>query len=169
MLKSRTKRLAALVLLSTFAASVSAHPPGRFTGGGFLMCTPEGGGEPFRVTFGYTLHCKTDDGPVSQPNNFQINFLGGNHFHLTELTAALCSEPPTTTPTASVSVLDGAGTGLYNGSPGTIDFLLTDVSEPGRSDTLSVTISGSGGPTLECAGTLRGGNNQAHDATGNKL
>lgn len=167
MVHRATKRIAAIALLSAFAASVSAHPPGRFTGGGLLTC--EYGGATYKVTFGYTLHCKTDGTTAPpEPNNLQINFSHGDHFHLTDLSAAECSPPPTTTPTASISSITGSGDGRFNAQPATVNFTITDVAEPGRLDTVSLTITSGGGTVLACSGTLGGGNNQAHNATGSK-
>lgn len=168
MIHRATKRIAVLALLSAVAASTSAHPPGRFTGGGFLTCE-DSSGATYKVTFGYTLHCRTDGAAAPpEPNNLQINFSHGDHFHLTDLTAAQCFPPPTTTPTASISSITGSGTGLFNAQPATVSFTITDVAEPGRLDTVSLTIASGGSTVLTCSGALGGGNNQAHDATGSK-
>ncbi|WP_420475324.1 hypothetical protein [Noviherbaspirillum sp. ST9] len=115
------------------------------------------------------MHCKTDGTAAPpEPNNLQINFSHGDHFHLTDLNAALCSPPPTTTPTASISSITGSGTGLFNAQPATVDFTITDVAEPGRPDPVSLTIASGGSTIISCSGTLGGGNNQAHNATGSK-
>ena len=167
MMHNATKQILATAILSAFAVSANAWEPGRFTGGGFLNC--EYNGETFKATFGYELHCQTDGSPApSSPNNLQVNFLGGNHFHLTNLTTSQCFEPSTTTPTAGVSVMTGSGTGVYNGAPAAVNYTITDVSEPGRLDTIALTITLPAGPVISCTGMLPGGNNQAHDATGSK-
>ncbi len=133
---------------------------GRMTGGGNFMCTGLGGA---KVTYGFEVHC----GEVL-PNNFEINWDGGNHFHLDTLTNAQCIDNPSFSPNPPPAPFDtyyGTGTGTYNGVPGaTIYFNLTDQGEPGTSDTISVTIlDASGNVVLDCnTVALSGGNNQAH-------
>jgi len=54
-----------------------------------------GGGSVFaadgqRVTHGFELHCDIEDAP----NNLEINWGPGNHFHMEELTSAVCTDDP---------------------------------------------------------------------------
>jgi hypothetical protein len=154
------------LLLSSALTSVWAHEAGRMTGGGSLYCPAPA----YRVTFGYELHCKRDNQPVSEPNNLEVNFSTGDHFHLTSLTQSECSGPNTTRPNAPFTTLTGAGEGRFNGEPASISFVLIDNAEPGTGqDTAQFSISTATGVVLNCGPlTLEGGNNQAHRATGSK-
>ena len=54
------------------------------------------------MTHGFKLHCDIEIGP----NNLEINWGPGNHFHLEELTSVTCSddpaiEPPPPAPTST--------------------------------------------------------------------
>jgi hypothetical protein len=73
-----------------FVLPASAHQPGRMTGGGSIQC-----GDFGRVTHGFELHCIFPEGtPPIEPNNLEINWGGGNNFHLTTLTTAICTDSP---------------------------------------------------------------------------
>ena len=161
----RPQAVAAMLLLSAMS-SAWAHDAGRMTGGGSIYCAAPA----YRVTFGYELHCKRDRLPISEPNNLEVNFSTGDHFHLTSLTQSLCTGPDTTSPDAPFTTLTGQGTGTLNGEPATISFVLVDNAEPGAGqDTAQFTITTAAGVALSCGPlTLEGGNNQAHRATGNK-
>src|SRR4051812_19967554 len=119
-------RLIAALLISGTVVSAWAHAPGRMTGGGSILCP-----SIYRVTFGYELHCQPDGGAIPTPNNLEINFSGGDNFHLTSLTSASCTGPGTGSPPAPFSNMTGTGEGTFNGSPATISFTLTDLAEPG--------------------------------------
>jgi hypothetical protein len=152
------------VLLATVLTPAWAWDAGRMTGGGSIICPAP----VYRVTFGYELHCQPEHGSIPGPNNLEINFSGGEHFHLTTLTKAVCSGPDTTTPNAPFDTLTGEGTGTLNGQAATIKFVLVDNAEPGRNyDTAKFVITTTSGTALNCGPrTLEGGNNQAHRATG---
>lgn len=158
-------RIAGAVLLSTALSSAWAWEAGRMTGGGSIYCSAP----IYRLTFGYELHCQRDNGQLSVPNNLEVNFSSGEHFHLTSLTQSLCSGPDTSRPNAPFNTLEGAGTGTLNGQPASISFTLVDNAEPGvGQDTAQFSITASGA-TYSCGPLpLEGGNNQAHRATGNK-
>jgi len=157
-----------LVLVSAVAPSAWAHEPGRMTGGGSIFCTA--GGETFRVTHGFELHCAFPEGAApATPNNLEINWQGGNNFHLPALTSAVCVDSPEigpAPPQAGFDTLFGEGTGLLNGTPASISFTITDAGEPGTSDALQVLISQGGSVRLQCTGLLDRGNHQAHRLTG---
>lgn len=163
-------RTAAAVLALSFVSAALAHPPGRLTGGGSILCLQNGG----RVTHGFELHCGTGSNPEGsnppEPNNLEINWAGGNNFHLTDLAVADCSGPEASTPPAPFSIMDGVGTGTLNQLPASIVFRLTDVAEPGAgADFGSFVIVQGGNIVLNCQGVLeQGGNHQAHRATGSK-
>ncbi len=141
-----------------------ACPPGEgplMTGGGWVLGRT--GVEDVRVTHGFILHCD----PTAVPNSLQVNWGRGNKFHLEALTAATCSDDPTTDSGNPTSLFDthvGTGTGRYNGVSGaTAEWTLKDAGEPGREDSLSLLIKDANGlPVLVVAGTLEGGNYQAH-------
>jgi hypothetical protein len=115
------------------------------TGGGSIICPAPA----YRVTFGYELHCQLDNNKVSEPNNLEVNFSTGDHFHLTSLTESVCSGPDTTRPDAPFTTMTGEGTGTLNGQAATISFTLVDNAEPsaGR-DTALFRISTTGGTAL---------------------
>jgi uncharacterized repeat protein (TIGR01451 family) len=139
---------------------------------GFLVCVPPstgaritGGGSVFttagvRVTHGLELHCdKTDT-----PNNLEINWGGGNNFHLQTLTSVTCldtalkQQPPKSAP---FDTYIAEGTGICNKLPATIKFTFTDAGEPGTLDTAKYEITG--GCTLSVPATkLTFGNHQTH-------
>jgi hypothetical protein len=151
-----------------------AHEQGRMTGGGSFFCSELATGQQ-RVTHGFELHCKTDEQPSpAEPNNLEINFSGGDNFHLTTLTQALCldTEAIQQPPNAPFDTFMGAGTGTFNGQPASITFTFTDGGEPGTKDTalVIITLAGSTTPVLKCdqATALTFGNHQAHRATGSK-
>ena len=141
------------------AADPACNPVGgRMTGGGSIF-TKAGG----RVTHGFELHCDPEVGP----NNLEINWGGGNHFHLENLLTAICTDDPAIAPrppSADFDTYNGTGTGSCNGVEGaTITFVLTDAGEPGKKDFASFEITGCpGGLTLSVSGNLNKGNQQAH-------
>ncbi len=137
--------------------------PGRMTGGGSVF-TIDGA----RVTRGFQIHCD-----LRAPNNLEVNWPGGNRFHLTQLTSAVCTDSPAVAqepPKAPFDTFTGSGTGLYRGVPGArIEFVFVDAGEPGTSDTASIQVfDATGTLVLDVPGssTLPGlldrGNLQAH-------
>ena len=134
-----------------------ARPPstGRMTGGGSFF-TPDG----TRVTHGMQLHCS-----LPSNNNLEVNWGGGNNFHLDALTNVSCFLDPAFSagqPSDGFNTMIGSGTGTLNGAPATIAFKFTDAGEPGTSDTASVVIqSGATTFTVPLA-LLDKGNQQAH-------
>lgn len=132
------------------------------TGGGFIF-TDAG----VKVTHGFVVNCTAGGHPG---DNFQINWDGGNKFHLTSLTSRTCLDSPNINPhppAANFDTFIGTGVGKFNGQDGwLIEFRLTDAGEPGRNDTWSLTIrqTSSSTPVLEVTEpkTLSGGNHQAH-------
>jgi hypothetical protein len=121
----------AMFFVIALAPLASAHLPGRMTGGGSIQC-----GDFGKVTHGFELHCISPTGsPPILPNNLEINWDGGNNFHLTTLVTSFCSnndlfdEAP---PVAGFDTMVATGTGLFNNTAGaTIEFTLIDDGEPG--------------------------------------
>ena len=164
--------VAALVLGLTFASfSVVARPvaahectqeepcttEGRMTGGGRLNADSI-------VTHGFELHCSVDD----VPNNLEVNWAKGNHFHLDALSDVICVDKVGISPNpppAGFDLLEAHGTGTYNGEDGArIYFVFTDAGEPGRQDTARIKIVDADSTVVLDVGTtnLMGGNHQAH-------
>jgi hypothetical protein len=117
---------------------------GRFTGG------PNGvsvGGA--KVTTGLQIHCHPKDPSV----NFEINWAGGENFHLEDVTDVACSDNPLITPQppkAPVDTIVATGFGKYNGLDGyTIEFTLIDSGEPDnkRTDQIAILIYKTTDPT----------------------
>jgi hypothetical protein len=156
----------AVFLVMALASPVSAHLPGRMTGGGSIQC-----GDFGRVTHGFELHCIADNGIVIEPNNLEINWGGGNNFHLTTLTTAVCSDSDLIQqpPSAPFDTMEGTGTGELNNIPGaTIQFILIDAGEPGAGVDMARYFirDASGTLVLDCPLQVldQGGNQQAHKA-----
>jgi hypothetical protein len=162
---TKAAMIAAFFVLA-FVLPASAHLPGRMTGGGSIQC-----GDVGRVTYGFELHCIFPEGNAAiEPNNLEINWGRGNHFHLTTLMTAVCTDTPVIQqpPSAPFDTMEGTGTGLLNGVPGaTISFILIDAGEPGAgADMARFFIKDAvGNVVLNCPlQVLDGGNNQAHKA-----
>jgi hypothetical protein len=139
-------------------------PSGRMTGGGTVFTI-----DNERVTHGFQIHCD-----LREPNNLQINWPRGNRFHMTELTAAVCTDSPTIdpgSPEVHFDTFQGKGVGRLNNEPGaTIEFVFVDAGEPGNNDTAMIAIrDAEGNLVLEVTGDpnvpgyLDRGNHQAHD------
>ena len=127
---------------------------GRMTGGGRI------GGS--RVRHGFTLHCDATDGP----NRLQINWPGGNKFHLESLDTAVCSDDLSieeSPPVAGFDTYVGTGTGRLNRVSGAMaEWTFTDAGEPGANDVATIVIKNPNGVVVKTvSGTLRG-NHQAH-------
>lgn len=128
---------------------------GRMTGGGRLATN-------MIVIHGFELHCDASDAP----NNLQINWDSGNHFHLDELTDVKCLDSPGISPgqpSVDFDLMEAHGTGTYNGEGPSIYFVLTDAGEPGKNDRARFLIEDSDGNTvLDVSAKLKGGDHQAH-------
>jgi hypothetical protein len=146
-------------LAAGFALEPETPPgvPGRMTGGGSVF-TIDGA----RVTRGFEIHCD-----LRPPNNIEVNWPGGNKFHMTTLASATCIDSPAIDqdpPSAPFDTFIGTGTGKYNNQPGArIEFVFVDAGEPGRSDTASIQVYDAGNNlVLDVSGFLDRGNIQAH-------
>jgi len=167
----RTVMLATAILGSGLMASLFAtalipafaHPcptsgcilDGRMTGGGKLHETHE--------THGFELYCDINDGP----NNLEINWDGGNNFHLTSLTEIRCLDDPAIAPkppNAGFDTYEASGFGKFNQVDGyQIYFELKDAGEPGTNDSMFFVLRDPGGAIVHIANQhLDMGNHQAH-------
>ena len=113
-----------------------------------------------KVTRGFTIHC---DNILT--NNLEINWAGGNNFHIDKesLTTVTCTKPSVPNPPdADVSRIVATSPGTCNGLPATIAFVLEDRGEPGPGgDRAAFTITGGCSLTLT-ERPIDGGNIQAH-------
>ncbi len=131
---------------------------GRITGGGSNWMI-----DGARVTKGFELHCD-----LREPNNFEINWVGGNNFHMTDLTSAICTEDPdiiqAPPPHAPFDTFTGEGTGKLNNVEGaTVKFVLVDAGEPGTSDWASIQVyDADDNLVMTVEGLLKKGNFQTH-------
>jgi hypothetical protein len=133
---------------------------GRFTGGGNQV---EVAGVA-KITRGLTIHCD-----LLLSNNLEINWDGGNNFHMLEhLNTIACFDNPAIEqkpPRAPLDTLIGHGTGRFNGVDGyDIVFTLIDAGEPGVADQMGFVITAPGGAVVinVPVSDLTGGNLQAH-------
>ncbi len=165
--------LGALLLLGA-AVSLWAWIPGRMTGGGSFFQMEQG--VQTRITHGFELHCQPSEGVFPGPNNLEVNWDGGNNFHLEQLTMGVCTDehnpPGPAPPNAPFTDYYGAGLGRYNGVPGArAIWRFTDQGEPGVNDQVIylIVFDADGHPVLSTSGpaTLTFGNHQAHRDTGN--
>jgi hypothetical protein len=141
---------------------------GRLTGGGTTTGLFDEAGIVLPVTVdihqGLTLHCDE----TQLPNNLEVNWDGGNHFHLDTLDSATCFDDPTKVPNPPPAGFDsyiGSGTGSCNGVPGaTARWYFTDEGEPGtQDDVVSLSITCADGNTVTVVGQNNvQGNFQAH-------
>ncbi|MCK5281687.1 MAG: hypothetical protein KAK04_24215 [Cyclobacteriaceae bacterium] len=142
-------------------AALSLSPPvnGRMTGGGSIF--NDNNMENDRVTHGFEIHCDK-----SEPNNLEVNW-PGNHFHMLDLTSAICTDNELIIQKPPVAPLDtffGMGTGRLNGVDGArIEFTFVDAGEPGTKDTALIKIwNPSDNVVLDVFGNIQNGNQQAH-------
>jgi hypothetical protein len=136
---------------------------GRMTGGGSVFTI-----DNVRVTRGFQLHCD-----LREPNNLEVNWPGGNKFHLTKLISAACTDSPAIDqhpPAAPFDTFTGTGIGKLNNKPGArIEFVFVDAGEPGVLDTASMKVFDPNGNLVldvtgdpNVPGFLDKGNIQAH-------
>jgi hypothetical protein len=150
---------------------------GRVTGGGSIFDTVDGVPNT-RITHGFELRCDPND----KRQSLEINWAGGNNFHLEKLiNSVVCFDDPTTQPPpppgtvidtyAGNTLFEGhtgyhnfgyaVGTGICNKLPATIYFILIDAGEPGTADIAEYHITG--GCTLNVGPKpLTFGNHQFH-------
>jgi hypothetical protein len=141
---------------------------GRLTGGGTTSGLFDAAGVTLPVLVdvhqGLELHCNA----AQLPNNLEVNWDGGNHFHLSSLTSATCFDDPSKMPNPPPAGFDsyiGSGGGECNGVPGaTANWYFTDEGEPGTSDdVVSLKITCADGSTVTAGGQNNlQGNFQAH-------
>ena len=133
---------------------------GRFTGGGVAEVIADS----VTVTEGFEVDCD-----LHQPsNNLEINWTGGNHFHMENFLAAVCTfvNKPNP-PTAPVNTIVAKGTGRYDDIEGyTVEFELVDRGEPGTNDSAMFKVYETANPANVVLNSplqlISSGNIQAH-------
>jgi len=149
--------------VSSQSGSFVANPlPTPGTTKGFMT----GGGQmsSFAASHGFNLGCTTD----SNHNNLEVNWSGGQNFHLESIPVVDCyldpNLPAPNPPNAGFNSLFLIGTGKLNNHPGaTITLLFTDAGEPGTNDMAQMEISFNGSVALEIPlAKIATGNQQAH-------
>ncbi len=148
----------------------------RMTGGGYFYARAADDGL-VKVTHGFELHCRT----ATKPQRLQVNWSGGNSFHLTDLEDSYCAEEgyDEENPRAPFDTYYGEGTGRLTTRDGGKEtgwatWRFVDDGEPGGAnanggDELLIEVYNSDGVLIMFAdGQLTKGNHQAHRGTGSK-
>lgn len=148
----------------------------RMTGGGHILGMDNLTGERVKVTHGFSLHCRT----ATDPQRLQVNWSGGNSFHLTELEDSYCAEEgyDQEMPRAPFDTYYGEGTGRLSVDGdkqiGRAVWRFVDDGEPGGAnanggDELLINVYDEDGVlVMHADGQLTKGNHQAHRGTGSK-
>lgn len=119
---------------------------GRMTGGGVKATGTNGE----VVTFGLTLHCDID-----LSNNLEVNWRG-HQWHLDKpILTAICTNEPdidAPPPPSPIDTFEGTAMGRLDGVWGSFaEFRFQDAGEPGRNDTVEITIYEGGDNTTPVA------------------
>lgn len=115
------------------------------------------------ITLGFEMYCD-----LREPNNLQVNWPDGNKLHMLELTYAICTDDPKINqkpPAFPFDPFTGEGTCRFNAVEGaTINFILVDQGEPGKSDTGWIQIfEKHEQEVLNLEGSMKYGNLQAYN------
>ena len=176
----------AAMMVMLVAAPAFGFRKGRMTGGGRIDTAPG-----LKATHGFELYCITQGPDQPQldhlgPNNLQVNWDTGNHWHLEDLIRGAChQEGDPRPPRAPFNAYYGQGYGRLNGESGAFAcWRLVDNGEPGKNgDVWSFSVWPPGAepvdrgqgcprpdeaPVIEFHGRLLRGNHQALRLTGNK-
>ena len=101
--------------------------------------------------------------------NLEVNWTGGNKFHMLEMLSARCLLNPDSLPPhppwhAPINEVFATGTGRYNNVEGyMVEWHFTDHGEPGSDDWSDIVITAPDGTVvLDARGHLRKGNHQTH-------
>jgi hypothetical protein len=141
---------------TTVACPVQVSTEGFMTGGGQMNA--------FAASHGFNLGCNA----ISNHNNLEVNWAGGNKFHLESIASVTCyldpNLPAPNPPNAGFNTLVLSGAGKYNNQDGaTIKIILTDAGEPGVNDQASMLVTSNGSTVLDVPfAPLATGNQQAH-------
>jgi len=142
--------------------STAVSCPVSTTTSGFMT----GGGQTanFAASHGMELGCTAN----SNHHNLEVNWAGGNQFHLSSISTVTCyldpSLPAPAPPQASFNTLVLTGTGTYDGHSGaTVSAVFTDAGEPGTNDMAEIVVTYNGQTVLDVPlAKIATGNQQAH-------
>lgn len=152
------------ILATAFGVAIAENtnnPTGNST------CRITGGGTVDASTVHIGVALNSDVTQV--PNQLNVNWGKGNHFHLDTLTVAVCTDDPSITPnppTCDFDTYQGWGIGTYNRVEGCqAHWIFTDAGEPGRNDWAWIKVTApDGNVVLEQSGFLSFGNLQFHNS-----
>ena len=170
-MSKRASGLASAALMSTPFSStgdqlegstLSACPVTVGSSTGFMT----GGGQmsAFSASHGFNLGCNVG----SNHNNLEVNWAGGNKFHLESISSVTCfldpALPNPAPPAANFNTLVLTGTGKYNNQPGaSVNLIFTDAGEPGVNDLAEMVVTFNGSTVLNIPlAKIATGNQQAH-------
>ena len=131
----------AALIVALAALPAIGFRKGRFTGGGRVNIS-----DTLFATHGFELYCITLGGGGTLdlgPNNLQVNWNTGEHWHLEDLTKGGCADErwDPRPPRAPIDAYYGAGFGRLNGVSGAFAcWRLTDDGEPGTNDLFSFRV-----------------------------
>jgi len=163
--KEATNEYQALFIKFDLIFGTYAENYPRMTGGGSFLASVKGINT--KITHGFELHCN----PKDLPNNLEINWgkKPENNFHLTKLTSASCTVDPNIDPKNPKKLFNtyiGEGVGKLNNIAGaSASWTFTDAGEPGKNDTVMLTIKDKNGNiilNILSPIKLSSGNHQAH-------
>ena len=143
-------------------STLSACPVTVGSSTGFMT----GGGQmsAFSASHGFNLGCDVG----SNHNNLEVNWAGGNKFHLESISSVTCfldpALPNPAPPAANFNTLVLTGTGKYNNQPGaSVNLIFTDAGEPGVNDLAEMVVTFNGSTVLNIPlAKIATGNQQAH-------
>jgi len=143
------------VILFT-AKLISTSTTGFMTGGGQTA--------NFAASHGFEVGCSVN----SNHNNLEVNWAGGNNFHMDTITSVTCfldpALPNPAPPPAGFNVMILHGTGTFNNQPGASVFaIFTDAGEPGTNDEAQIIVTFNGSTVLDVPlAKIATGDQQAH-------
>ncbi|HEX2087210.1 MAG TPA: hypothetical protein VHF89_16125 [Solirubrobacteraceae bacterium] len=161
---------------AALSASKAEKQRARMTGGGhFQARSAAADNARVKATHGFALYCNA----ATEPQRLEVNWSGGNSFHLTDIATASCSDSPLIdqeNPEAPIDTYRGTGAGRLNFGSGAkeegfADWKFVDGGEPGGgADQIRITIWDADGDVVLSTSTrpLTKGNHQAHRGTGSK-
>jgi hypothetical protein len=125
-----------------------------------------GGGQTANSAASHGMEVGCDVG--SNHHNLEINWAGGNNFHMDTITSVTCyldpALPDPAPPPAGFNTMVLNGTGTYNNQPGAAVFaIFTDAGEPGTNDQALIQVTFNASNVLNVPfATIATGNQQAH-------
>jgi hypothetical protein len=125
-----------------------------------------GGGQTANSAASHGFEVGCDAG--SNHHNLEVNWAGGNNFHMDTITSVTCyldpALPDPAPPPAGFNTMVLNGTGTYNNQPGASVFaIFTDAGEPGTNDQALIQVTFNASKVLNVPlAKIATGNQQAH-------